>query len=531
MWPGAKAMEVGKIFWKLTRRNEYLTVGIFIPFIGYFFILIGGLTPDQALDFMVCLCYAGFQDFVIHTVVRWVRFRPLLVALNTEADAGQRKALKIKLLNYPFFEAWLAPCRWYIGMFTLYVIFVSRHEVSAIFIANLFFLPTAGNTIAWYKFFTLTEYTLVDLQNSPLLSSISVKPGEYRSLPFSARFLLAALGLAIVITYFFSYVLHVPAASKVFHADPVLHSVGSALILIGMALYAAFLSHATLKPALQKTTESIESITAGRLSLTVSQFGAHDLSGIGYLINVQAVKLREIVGNIREEANSLSVKSGELRYEASELATEAQNQAASVEEISRKIRDISIAVSGAEQSIKNTSGAVETGFKAITEVRGKMTEIQAQSSEISDSVNLINEISSQVNLLSLNATIEAARAGDAGRGFAVVAAEVSKLSEQTKGSSGRINETMQTLQQKTKMGKAAVENASQQFDRINQNSGTNAEMIQSIAAAAGEELNANLAQISNATGQVVRASRMVETMANDFGEKSQLLEALVRYFD
>ena len=52
-------------------------------------------------------------------------------------------------------------------------------------------------------------------------------------------------------------------------------------------------------------------------------------------------------------------------------------------------------------------------------------------------VELIGNITGQINLLALNATIESARAGEAGRGFAVVASEVKNLANQAKQATDR----------------------------------------------------------------------------------------------
>jgi len=60
-------------------------------------------------------------------------------------------------------------------------------------------------------------------------------------------------------------------------------------------------------------------------------------------------------------------------------------------------------------------------------------------------VDLIGDITGQINLFALNATIESARAGDAGRGFAVVAAEVKNLANQAKQATDKIGQEVGIL--------------------------------------------------------------------------------------
>lgn len=518
------------LYWRLTLHNQILTTALFTPFIGYFFLLIGGLTEPQMLDFIFCIAYAATQDFVIHAGGRRLRLLPILRGIYETQDSEKLRPLKIRLLQYSFSEGWISIIRWFTAMLTLYFIFVTRHNVSQVFIVNLFLLPTMGSVIAWYASTTLAESTLATLQKDSKLSSILLAPDEYRSLSFSARFLLGLLGVAILTIYFFSYILHEPIANKIFMAHPLLHSLGSVGVMLGFALYTTYISHAAFKPALQESIDAITTITHGNLSINIPQFGAHDISNIGYLINRQAEQLREIVGRVRTEAQALSQGATELESEAQNLAQDASEQSNSIQAVSTHVRQIATASHDAKDSMIETVQAIEVGFDAISTVSERMVEIDKQTSEIENSVGVIDGISRQVTLLALNATIEAARAGTEGRSFSVVADEISKLSEQTKENSKRIRESIVAATLRSSKGKTAAHAASAQFEKISESSGLNASQIEKIVDASGGELSQNMARITGVTDKVVASSRNVAILANSFKEKSVTLEEIIRYF-
>lgn len=518
-------------FWQLTLRNQVLTTALFIPFIGYFCMLVGGLKGTQMLDFSLCLAYAGIQDAAVHFVFRRIRLLPLLRSLQPDKTREDLRRAKIRLLNYSFSEANLAPLRWFIGMGTIYLLFVTRHHVSAAFVLNLVLMPAAGSAVAWYGFYTLSESTLSPLQRQEHVRAVSVAPSEHRRLLFTTRFLVATLGLTVLTLYVFLYLMLEPIANKVFMEYPWLHSVGIAAVVAGFATFVGLLTHAAFKPAFEQTTFAIEAITEGKLSVAIPQYGAHEISAIGYLINGQAERLREVVGQVRAEATELSEQASQLGSEATNLAREASEQSASVEQVSGQVNAIAHSVTEARQSMASTLGAVQTGSGAIKEVTEKMAEIEKQSSEIEAAILLIQGISRQVNLLSLNATIEAARAGAEGRGFAVVADEISKLSDQTKENSKRIQESIQKASDTSRTSKVVVAHAEDQFSKISEFSTASAGYIDRIADASGKTLSESMGQIVHVTGQVVDSSRQVESLATKFREKAAALRAAMRYFD
>ncbi|MDE1932514.1 PAS domain-containing methyl-accepting chemotaxis protein [Bradyrhizobium sp.] len=110
-----------------------------------------------------------------------------------------------------------------------------------------------------------------------------------------------------------------------------------------------------------------------------------------------------------------------------------ESVAASSEELSASVREISQAMF---KSKENANIAVERASVADTEAK----RLSTAANSMRGIVEIIGNITGQINLLALNATIESARAGQAGRGFAVVAAEVKNLANQAKQAADKIEQ-------------------------------------------------------------------------------------------
>jgi methyl-accepting chemotaxis protein len=115
-----------------------------------------------------------------------------------------------------------------------------------------------------------------------------------------------------------------------------------------------------------------------------------------------------------------------------------ESVAAGSEELNASVREISEAMT---KSREKAMSAVDQVASADAQAQ-RLTEAAKAMSGI---VELINNITGQINLLALNATIESARAGDAGRGFAVVASEVKSLANQAKQATDKIGQEIGSL--------------------------------------------------------------------------------------
>src|SRR6476661_11132221 len=127
-----------------------------------------------------------------------------------------------------------------------------------------------------------------------------------------------------------------------------------------------------------------------------------------------------------------------MGYSLDEIKGKHHGMAAGGEQMSASIREISETMSKSKANAAEATGRID----AADHQSQKLNEAAQAMGGI---VELIGNITGQINLLALNATIESARAGEAGRGFAVVASEVKSLANQAKQATDRIGQEIASL--------------------------------------------------------------------------------------
>lgn len=336
-------------------------------------------------------------------------------------------------------------------------------------------------------------------------------------------------------------------------------AVGIIAIVVLIAIIISFIMGRRLMRPLVKVSTIIEDVANGNIEADFS--GVKESNDeIGLIIGKMkelTQSLGSIVGKIRNSSDTMSSNSYELNDTSSqtlaanneiskavedvaegstgmaasiskinenllEMSNETKDINASVDEIKNQtvaVQDSSKIMNDKIKSMQDSSHKMDEGISAISK---RIETVNTTVDKVSNIVSVIEEISSETNLLSLNASIEAARAGDAGKGFAVVAQEIRVLSDNTNTELENIKQIISSLVEECRYcvqasGTIVEDNAKQkeEIKAVLDEFGSLDEQIQKTAEKADEieelvtamiELNDDITKSSNSLTDVSAAN-------------------------
>lgn len=241
--------------------------------------------------------------------------------------------------------------------------------------------------------------------------------------------------------------------------------------------------------------------------------------------------MNEVMTNIAETANQVSVGSDDLAKAAQGLAEGSESQAAAIEELLATATTVADQVeenrNDSEKSAVHTREVtlmMEESKQQMEQMREAMDKIQESSNKVVGIIKTIEDIAEQTNLLSLNASIEAARAGEAGRGFAVVAGEIGNLANE---SARAVNTTrdligvsLSEIEKGNTLVKEVVDSLIQAVNKVEEVN----EMIQRTAESAETQMQ-SVNQIRDGVEEMSQSIQDNSAMAEETSATSEELAA------
>jgi methyl-accepting chemotaxis protein len=218
------------------------------------------------------------------------------------------------------------------------------------------------------------------------------------------------------------------------------------------------------------------------------------------------------------------------------LNNNLNNSAASLEETAAAVEQITSNITSNTVSVKNMFEYTEILNNSVNEGKSlslktdlAIDTINQQIIIINDSIEMIEQISFQTNILSLNAAVEAATAGESGKGFAVVAAEVRNLASRSAETTKKIKELVSIAILKANDGKEIAKEMIDCYNKVDINISNTVELIAQINNSSKEQQK-GMEQINDAINLLdhkTQENAAISNKTNDIAIQTDVLAKLI----
>ncbi|WP_225409036.1 methyl-accepting chemotaxis protein [Stigmatella hybrida] len=244
-------------------------------------------------------------------------------------------------------------------------------------------------------------------------------------------------------------------------------TVGAVLLLVAGVGWV--FSRRVVRPV-RMLSEAAKRVAAGDLNVTVPMDKEDEVGQLGHAFNTMVTGLRDTVQGIAAVADSTVAHADRIRRSSEVLAMITRQRSEQMKLVAESVQEMSRGMSqGAQQALLTAqtaesngrvaaegNEAVERSSRKIGELvqmvhraAQMVARLQASSEVVGQMLQLIEDITTETNILAINTAIEAARAGESGKGFSVVAAEVRKLAERSRDVVSQIGHLLKQNQEET----------------------------------------------------------------------------------
>ena len=254
--------------------------------------------------------------------------------------------------------------------------------------------------------------------------------------------------------------------------------------------------------------EACQVMAGGDLTADFNSDRQDEMGQLTRALRQLRVNLQSIVGDVRNNFDSISVATGEIAAGNMDLSGRTEAQASALEETASSMEELASTVQQNSASVGQASTMAETadstavsGGVIVGEVIATMGQITEASQKIGDIIGIIESIAFQTNILALNAAVEAARAGEQGRGFAVVASEVRNLAQRSNTSAQEIKRLIADSIGQVEAGSVLAARAGQRTQEVQAAVRKVSGLMAEIASASREQV-AGIGQVNDAVTQM-----------------------------
>jgi len=260
---------------------------------------------------------------------------------------------------------------------------------------------------------------------------------------------------------------------------------------------------------MQQTAEAVHHITS-------------NLEAVNKKVTSQSASVSETSATMEQVTANI----GKLGQNVEAQTESVARSSSAIEEMLANVDNVTQTLGRNAESVQELIKVSDDGRESLQKVTQDIREIARESEGLLEINSVMENISSQTNLLSMNAAIEAAHAGEAGKGFAVVAGEIRKLAESAAQQSKTISDVLMKIKTSIDTITGSTNTALEKFQVVDERVRAVSEQETNIHRAM-EEQGHDSRQILEAVGRLNELTQMVKRGSIEMleGSKDVIMES------